>query len=100
MGSSTALPTSQRKYPTSLLSGARFPSGSRQVCRTLGVTIRAGNAQPRPSTTSKKKGNQMPIELAVALPFVLWIALRLALPAGPYEMDHGNGSAKGTFFPL
>ena len=42
----------------------------------------------------------MPIELAIALPVALWIALRLALPAGPYEMDHGNGSAKGTFFPL
>jgi hypothetical protein len=42
----------------------------------------------------------MPIELAVALPFVLWIALRLALPAGPYEMDHGQGTKPGTFFPL
>jgi hypothetical protein len=42
----------------------------------------------------------MPIDFAIALPIVLWIALRLTFPAGPYEMDHGNGAAKGTFFPL
>jgi succinate dehydrogenase hydrophobic anchor subunit len=38
--------------------------------------------------------------LPVALPLILWILSRLFLPAGPYEMDHGNGTKPGTFFPL
>ena len=38
--------------------------------------------------------------LPIALPLILWLFFRLALPAGPYEMDHGNGSKPGTFFPL
>jgi hypothetical protein len=38
--------------------------------------------------------------LPVALPLILWIFFRLALRAGPYEMDHGNGTKPGTFFPL
>lgn len=42
----------------------------------------------------------MPIEIAVALPFILWIIFRISLPSGPFEMDHGNGAAKGTFFPI
>jgi hypothetical protein len=28
------------------------------------------------------------------------VILRFTLPAGPYEMDNGSGTAKGTFFPL
>ena len=42
----------------------------------------------------------MPIYLAIALPSARWIALRLSRPAGPYEMDHGQGTKPGTFFPL
>ena len=42
----------------------------------------------------------MTIYLVIALPVALWIALRLALPAGPYEMDHGQGTKPGAFFPL
>jgi hypothetical protein len=34
---------------------------------------------------------------AIALTFVLWLIFRLALPAGPYEMDHGG--KEGAFFP-
>jgi hypothetical protein len=42
----------------------------------------------------------MPLYFVIGIPVTLWILLRFTLPAGPYEMDHGHGSAKGTFFPL
>jgi len=42
----------------------------------------------------------MPTYFIIALPILLWLLLRFTLPAGPYEMDNGFGSAKGTFFPL
>lgn len=36
------------------------------------------------------------IQAAVALPLILWLIFRLALPPGPYNMDP---CGKGTFFP-
>jgi len=34
-------------------------------------------------------------------PLVLWIIFRFfVLDSATYEMDHGNGTAKGTFYPL
>lgn len=38
----------------------------------------------------------MLIEAAIALPFILWLILRFAMPPGPYNMDP---CGKGTFFP-
>lgn len=38
----------------------------------------------------------MPIDLAITLPFILWLILRFTLAAGPYEMDP---CGQGTFFP-
>jgi hypothetical protein len=35
---------------------------------------------------------------ALALPALIWIALRLLLPSGPYSVDQGQH--KGSFFPL
>lgn len=42
----------------------------------------------------------MTIHIAIILPFVLWIAFRLILAPGPYEMDQGPSDAMGTFFAL
>lgn len=38
----------------------------------------------------------MPTDLLIALPFFIWVILRFAMPAGPYNMDP---CGKGTFFP-
>ena len=40
----------------------------------------------------------MMIQGALLLPWVLWLVLRLALPAGPYEMDAAG--KEGRFYPL
>jgi hypothetical protein len=42
----------------------------------------------------------MPLDFVVGLPAALWLLFRFILPAGPFEMDNGQGTAKGTFFPL
>lgn len=38
----------------------------------------------------------MPTDFLIALPFFIWVVLRFAMPAGPYNMDP---CGKGTFFP-
>ena len=40
----------------------------------------------------------MMIQGALLLPWVLWLVLLLALPAGPYEMDAAG--KEGRFYPL
>jgi hypothetical protein len=38
--------------------------------------------------------------IALGFPFALLILFLLGMPNVPYEMDHGQGSKPGTFFPV